>query len=114
MEIIHGHPYLHEKLDFLPEERPVAYQYSTMIRKTVSCCVAPARTQTRYHRCQPGCSAKTVSGRGAGAGLLREPGKIAAIFQTLTHALGIPVTAKIRLGWDEDSRNFHQVARFWR
>jgi nifR3 family TIM-barrel protein len=58
-----------------------------------------------------GCSARTVSGRGAGAGLLREPDKIAVIFQSLTHALKIPVTAKIRLGWDENSRNYRQIAR---
>jgi nifR3 family TIM-barrel protein len=58
-----------------------------------------------------GCSVKCVSSRGAGAGLLREPAKIAHIFSTLSRALDIPVTGKIRLGWDDDSLNYLDVAR---
>jgi nifR3 family TIM-barrel protein len=52
-----------------------------------------------------------VSGRGAGAGLLRTPQKIAHIFRTLSQALAVPVSGKIRLGWDDDSRNYLLVAR---
>jgi nifR3 family TIM-barrel protein len=58
-----------------------------------------------------GCSVKKVSGRGAGAGLLRDPAKIGRIFARLTKALSAPVTGKIRLGWDEDSLNYLEVAR---
>jgi nifR3 family TIM-barrel protein len=57
-----------------------------------------------------GCSAKNVAGRGAGAGLLVEPQKIAHIFSSLSQALDIPVTGKIRLGWDDQSRNYLEVA----
>jgi nifR3 family TIM-barrel protein len=58
-----------------------------------------------------GCSVRRVSSRGAGAGLLRSPLKIARIFRTLSHALRVPLTAKIRLGWDDDCRNYRLVAR---
>jgi len=58
-----------------------------------------------------GCSSKNVAGRGAGAGLLRTPLKIARIFRLLSRALDIPVTGKIRLGWDDDCRNYLLVAR---
>jgi nifR3 family TIM-barrel protein len=58
-----------------------------------------------------GCCAKSVSGRGAGAGLLKDPQKIAEIINKLSRALDIPVTAKIRLGWDEKSQNYIQVAK---
>ncbi len=58
-----------------------------------------------------GCSAKTVSGRGAGAGLLRTPLKVARIFRRLSRALEIPLTGKIRLGWDDTSRNYRLIAR---
>jgi len=51
-----------------------------------------------------GCPARGVAGRGAGAGLLRTPLRIARIFRLLTHALPVPVTAKIRLGWDDGDR----------
>ncbi|MDD5371731.1 MAG: tRNA-dihydrouridine synthase [Anaerolineaceae bacterium] len=58
-----------------------------------------------------GCSAKTVAGRGAGAGLLVEPHKIERIFKLLTRNLDVPITGKIRLGWDDESRNYLQVAK---
>lgn len=58
-----------------------------------------------------GCSVSGVSGRGAGAGLLRDPAKIGRIFNRLSKTLKIPVTGKIRLGWDDTSRNYLTVAR---
>jgi nifR3 family TIM-barrel protein len=57
-----------------------------------------------------GCSEKKISNRGAGAGLLRSPEKIAQIFSALTKELDIPVTGKIRIGWDEDNLNYLEVA----
>ena len=58
-----------------------------------------------------GCSVPNVSGRGAGAGLLRDPQKIGRIFHRLSHSLRVPVTGKIRLGWDSQTRNYRDVAR---
>jgi nifR3 family TIM-barrel protein len=58
-----------------------------------------------------GCPAKTIAARGAGVGLMRTPEKIAEIFRLLTARLDVPVTGKIRLGWDEESRNYLDVAR---
>ncbi len=58
-----------------------------------------------------GCSVPNVSGRGAGAGLLRDPQKIGRIFNALSKTLRIPVTGKIRLGWDVQSLNHVEIAR---
>ncbi len=58
-----------------------------------------------------GCSVHKVSQRGAGAALLREPAKIGRIFARLSRALTVPVTGKIRLGWDGQSLNYLEVAR---
>jgi tRNA-dihydrouridine synthase B len=58
-----------------------------------------------------GCSVKNVAGRGAGAGLLRTPQTIAQIFASLSKTLRIPVTGKIRIGWDDTSLNYLEVAR---
>lgn len=57
-----------------------------------------------------GCSVPKVAGRGAGAALLREPAKIGRIFARLTRALSVPVTGKIRIGWDDKSLNYLEVA----
>lgn len=58
-----------------------------------------------------GCSVRKVSGRGAGAGLLRTPKKVGDLFAALSKALSIPVTGKIRLGWDHTSLNYIEIAR---
>jgi tRNA-dihydrouridine synthase B len=58
-----------------------------------------------------GCSVPKVLKRGAGAYLLQEPARIGSILARLCRALSVPVTAKIRLGWDEDSLNYLEVAR---
>jgi tRNA-dihydrouridine synthase B len=58
-----------------------------------------------------GCSVPKVSGHGSGAALLREPAKIGRIFARLTRALSVPVTGKIRLGWDNQSLNYLEVAK---
>jgi nifR3 family TIM-barrel protein len=57
-----------------------------------------------------GCPAKSVANRGCGVGLMRTPQKVAQIFQKLTSALRIPVTGKIRLGWD-DCLSYREIAK---
>ncbi len=57
-----------------------------------------------------GCPARKVANRGAGVGLMRTPLKVARIFRKLSAAVEVPVTAKMRLGW-EDIRSFRLVAR---
>ena len=57
-----------------------------------------------------GCPARTVANRGAGVGLMRTPLKVERIFQKLSKMLDVPVTGKIRLGW-EDNRTYKLIAR---
>lgn len=57
-----------------------------------------------------GCGSKDVTNRGAGAALLKDPGKIASIFKLMHEHFPQPITGKIRLGWDEDSLNYLEVA----
>lgn len=58
-----------------------------------------------------GCYVKDIAERGAGSGMLRQPDKIARVFNRLSQSLRIPVTGKIRLGWDETTRNHKEVAK---
>ncbi len=57
-----------------------------------------------------GCYVKKIAERGAGSGMLRDPAKIARVFARLTRELRVPVTAKMRLGWDDSTRNYLEVA----
>ncbi len=58
-----------------------------------------------------GCSTRKVSGRGAGVGMMPQPQLISDTFQLLSRSLSVPVTGKIRLGWDDDQRNYAQIGR---
>lgn len=57
-----------------------------------------------------GCPAKSIADRGAGVGMMPTPEKIAETFRKLTSALKVPVTGKIRLGWDT-KKNYLEIAR---
>ncbi len=56
-----------------------------------------------------GCSTSKVSQRGSGAGLLKNPIYVGKIIQSMVKSLNVPVTAKIRIGWDEASMNYKDV-----
>ncbi len=95
-----------------PREYPVVFQ---IFGNSVELLVEAAR---RIEALGPhiidvnmGCSVRKISGKGAGAGLLRDPAKIGRIFRALTRAVSVPVTGKIRLGWDEENRNYLDVVR---
>lgn len=57
-----------------------------------------------------GCPAKSIADRGAGVGMMPSPLRIARTFRKLTRALHVPVTGKIRLGWDKN-KNYKLIAR---
>src|SRR5512134_3527437 len=57
-----------------------------------------------------GCPAKSIADRGAGVGMMPTPLKIARTFRKLVKALKVPVTGKIRLGWDRN-KNYKLIAR---
>lgn len=58
-----------------------------------------------------GCPVKKVVTGGAGSALLKTPDKIYEIVHTLSTNLDIPITVKIRTGWDHDSINCVEVAK---
>lgn len=54
---------------------------------------------------------KVVKGQAAGAALMREPALAAAIIKAVVAAVAVPVTVKMRAGWDGDHRNAPALAR---
>ena len=58
-----------------------------------------------------GCPAPKITGNGEGSAMMREPEKIGAVVRAVADATKLPVTAKIRSGWDETSVNAVEVAR---
>ena len=57
-----------------------------------------------------GCPAREVTGVACGSALMREPDLAEAIVAAVVEAVDVPVTAKMRLGWDEASLNAPDLA----
>ena len=58
-----------------------------------------------------GCPAKKVTGGLAGSALMRDLDGAVRLIAATVAAVSIPVTVKMRLGWDDDSRNAPELAR---
>ena len=112
IDVINGHPRLEQRLTYASEERPVVFQiFDNDPNRLVEAALRLREREPDIIDVNLGCSARGVAGRGAGAGLLRSPQKIEQIFSRLSTALDIPVTGKMRLGWDADSLNYLEVAK---
>lgn len=58
-----------------------------------------------------GCPIDHFTHKGLGASLGRQPSRLRRLVEAMKKAVGVPVTAKIRLGWNEESRNALDQAR---
>ena len=58
-----------------------------------------------------GCPAKKVVGGLAGSALMRDLDRATALVRAVVGAVGVPVSLKMRLGWDDASRNAPELAR---
>ncbi|MBX5167556.1 MULTISPECIES: tRNA dihydrouridine synthase DusB [unclassified Rhizobium] len=58
-----------------------------------------------------GCPAKKVIGGYSGSALMRDPDHALGLIEATVRAVDIPVTLKMRLGWDENSINAPDIAR---
>ncbi len=58
-----------------------------------------------------GCPAKKICNVMAGSALLKDEPLVAQILKAVVNAVDVPVTLKIRTGWDKDNRNAIQIAK---
>lgn len=94
------------------EERPAAVQLFGSEPQTVA---AAAVTAMEYKPdiidINMGCPAPKISGNGAGSALMKNPDLCGEIVEAVCRAVDIPVTVKIRKGWDDKSVNAVEVAK---
>ena len=104
--------YERKRLLFREPERPFAVQL--LDNDAVRMAECAARIEEDFHPdmidINMGCSAKSVAGRGAGVGVMRNPQLVRDIFRLVTQAVSVPVTGKMRLGWDETSHNYIELS----
>lgn len=101
---------LWRRLDKAPDENPAVFQIFGNDAQMI------LRAAQRIEALGPhiidinmGCSTRRVSGRGAGVGMMLQPELVAETFKLLSTHLSVPVTGKIRLGWEEQ-RNYIEIA----
>ncbi|MCF8219050.1 MAG: tRNA dihydrouridine synthase DusB [Bacteroidales bacterium] len=99
------------KMHFVPSERPIGIQIFGNDPENM------ARAAQMVQEKQPdvidlnfGCPVKKVVSKGGGAALLKDVDLMIRITQEVVKAVGIPVTAKTRLGWDQNSINAKEIA----
>ncbi|MBR7154331.1 MAG: tRNA-dihydrouridine synthase family protein [Paludibacteraceae bacterium] len=92
------------KLTIRDEERPVAIQIYGREPEAMADAARIVKTaKPDFIDINFGCPVKKVAGKGAGAGLLKDVPKMLEIAKSVVNAVQTPVTAKTRLGWDENS-----------
>ena len=58
-----------------------------------------------------GCPVPKISKHNAGCSLMREPAHAASVVRSIARAVKIPVTVKMRAGWDDDAINAPELAQ---
>ena len=58
-----------------------------------------------------GCPSREVTGKASGSALMRDLDHALALIEAVVGAVGVPVTLKMRLGWDDRQRNAPELAR---
>ncbi len=110
--LVRKNPKTFELLEYLPEERPIGAQL---------CGSDPEVMAEAARMCEGlgfdtldlnyGCPVRKVIAREAGAAMLTDLDRLERVTTAVVNAVSLPVTAKIRIGWDKTSTNAPLVAQ---
>lgn len=114
--LVRGQQATLEYLRFEPEERPIGVQLfgadpAIMADAARALCDLPPAGRPDWIDINMGCPVRKVVNRKAGAALLTDLALLSEIVRRMAEASTLPVTAKVRLGWDGSSSNVVEVAR---
>lgn len=117
-ELVNGEAWLrgsHEmahRMKLHPEETPVAIQLSGHDPAFLAAAAAKAEAEgADLVDLNFGCPAPHLINSGNGAALLRDPGVVAPIFEAVRRAIKVPMTVKMRIGWDPERMTGLEIAR---
>jgi tRNA-dihydrouridine synthase B len=101
-----------ELLKFHEEERRVGLQiFGEDKDHLVKACQYVERLGADFVDLNMGCPVPKVVKKGAGSAMCRDPIGLSRILKAMVESVRIPVTIKIRTGWDAHSRNALEVVR---
>ena len=110
--ITRGNMRTHRMMKFLPEERPLSIQiFGHNEERMAAAAEIIEESGADIVDINCGCPAKKVVKGGGGSSLLRDLPQLEKILRRVRRAISIPLTMKIRTGWDDESINAVEVAR---
>lgn len=114
--LVRGNQATYEYCRFHPSERPIGIQLfgsnpDVMADAARRLCDLPDERRPDLIDINMGCPVRKVVNRRAGAALLTDPPLVQTIVKKMVAASSVPVSAKIRLGWDGKSQNVVEMSR---
>lgn len=93
------------------EDNPLGYQiYGSEAKRLCDGAIVLEQRGVRLIDINMGCPQRKIAGNGAGAGLLRDPDEAVRIAASVVKSVSIPVTVKLRLGWERQRLVAHEMA----
>lgn len=100
------------KMYITDAERPVGIQiYGGNLEPMVESARIAEKANPNIIDINAGCWVKKIAKRGAGAGLLKDPGFMGKMVREIVNAVDLPVTVKTRIGWDETDIQILEIAQ---
>ncbi len=110
--LVRGGKKTRDMMYFCEEERPVGIQlFGSDVTTLVEAARIVQEEGADFVDINFGCPVKKVVCDGAGAAWLRDPAKLGELLSSIKSALRIPLTIKVRTGWDEASVNVGEVVK---
>src|SRR5258708_7888701 len=101
-----------EYAEYTEEERPVSIQiFGGEPEKMAAAAQIVEGMGADIVDVNMGCPVPKIAKHNAGCSLMREPSHAATVIAAMTRAVKIPVTVKMRAGWNDDERNAPMLAR---
>jgi tRNA-dihydrouridine synthase B len=110
--LVRNNPKTYDLLEYRPEERPIGAQLCgsdpSVMAEAARICEGLGFDTIDLNY---GCPVRKVIAREAGAAMLTDLDRLERVTAAVVNAVSVPVTAKIRIGWDKNSTNAPDVAR---
>ncbi len=100
-----------KKLEITPEEEPVGIQLAGDNPKIMVQAAQMAEASgAKILNINMGCPSQKITKNKAGCALMTNPALVKEILQAVKNAISIPLSIKIRLGWDDKTMNYLEIA----